>query len=58
MNADGVREGVGTSTYNDGTVYSGEYQNGLLNGVGKTLGSNGEIISWAKYKNGKAEGYA
>ena len=55
MNADGLREGVGISTFDDG-ISSAEHHNGLKNGVAKLVGNDGSNY-WGQCKKDKKEGY-
>ena len=57
MNADGLREGVGISTDDNGDVNYSEYHNGFRNGVVKIFKKNGKI-HWGQIKNDHFEGYA
>lgn len=40
----------------DGTMYTGMTANGLFNGKGKLVHSNGDVFM-GDFKDGKAEGY-
>ena len=56
FNKDGEPEGVGITTFNDGTKFSGEYKRGKLNGVVKAEYANGDIY-WGQCKDDLKEGY-
>jgi hypothetical protein len=44
LNERGEKHGRGTCTYIDGSVYIGEFVNGLRNGQGEMKFSNGDIF--------------
>ena len=56
VNQDGEEEGVGITTFDDGTKYSGEYKGGPWNGVIKAEFSYGDIC-WGMFKDGQQNGY-
>ena len=56
FNKDGEPEGVGITTFNDGTKFSGEYKRGKRNGVVKAEFADGNIY-WGQCKDGPKEGY-
>ena len=49
--------GKGTYIFKDGSKQVGTFKNGLLEGDGKSFGSNGKIIYDGKYKNGTPNGW-
>ena len=48
--------GKGTYIFKDGGKQVGTFKNGLLEGDGKSFGSNGKIVYDGKYKNGTPNG--
>lgn len=48
---------IGTYTFKDGAIYSGEIENGKPNGKGKTIFKNGDNYE-GEYVKGKRQGYA
>ena len=57
LSAYGQKLKVGTYTFKDGAIYSGEIENGKPNGKGKTLFKNGDSYE-GEYVKGKRQGYA
>ena len=55
-NIDGEEEGVGITTFKSGEKHSGEYKQGLFNGVTKTEFVDGNTY-WGQEKAGLNEGY-
>ena len=47
---------IGTYTFKDGAIYSGEIENGKPNGKGKTIFKNGDNYE-GEYVKGKRQGY-
>ena len=43
LNKEGVFHGQGKATYDDGSVYEGEWRNGTYNGRGKVKAKQGDI---------------
>ena len=51
----GKMDGLGKLTYNDGTIYEGEYKNGIKKGKGKLIYSGGKIYE-GYFDNGLHDG--
>lgn len=55
-NADGKRHGVGVLNFADGTVYAGEFQNGMNHGHGVLTFRDKSVYS-GEFDDGKYHGY-